>query len=61
MLPWKNDTNFNFGHRPARQCLSEQNALYNLDSKKVTQQKRLSIMAMAGGLTQMIRISSIKN
>ncbi len=34
---------------PARQCLSEQNALDNLDSKKVTQQKRLGVMAMAGG------------
>jgi hypothetical protein len=40
---------FLFGHRPARQCLSEQNSLDNLDSKKVTQQKRLGIMAMAGG------------
>ena len=34
---------------PARQCFCERNALDNLDSKKVTQQKRLGIMAMAGG------------
>jgi len=34
---------------PARQCLCERNALDNLDSKKVTQQKRLGIMAIAGG------------
>jgi hypothetical protein len=40
---------FLFGHRPARQCLSEQNALDNLDSKKVIQQKILVIMALAGG------------
>jgi len=40
---------FLFGHRPARQCLSEQNALDNLDSKKVIQLKILVIMALAGG------------
>jgi hypothetical protein len=40
---------FLFGHRPARQCLSEQNSLDNLDSKKVIQQKILVIMALAGG------------
>jgi hypothetical protein len=40
---------FLFGHRPARQCLSEQNALDNLDSKKVILQKILVIMAVAGG------------
>jgi len=40
---------FLFGHRPARQCLSEQNALDNSDSKKVIQQKILVIMALAGG------------
>jgi len=34
---------------PARQCLTGQNALDSLDSKKVTRQKRLGIMAMAGG------------
>jgi len=40
---------FFFGQRPARQCLSEQNSLDNLDSKKVIQQKILVIMALAGG------------
>ena len=39
---------------PGRQCLSEQNSLDNLDSKKVTQQKRLGIMAMAGGYPQTV-------
>ena len=34
---------------PARQCLTGQNALDSLDSKKVTRQKRLGITAMAGG------------
>ena len=34
---------------PARQCLTGQNALDSLDSKKVTRQKRLGVTAMAGG------------
>jgi len=34
---------------PARQCLTGQNTLDTLDSKKVTRQKRLGITAMAGG------------